>query len=370
MSTHRFSFRIWLVVAHVLMICFGRELMVDMICQEGATGQHDVSRFQGYFDAMTNIYAKPTKSFGRDAHPMEQSTCIPYHKKCGWSENVTATSNNLPTLYMVVGLEGSGHGMMASVLNAKELFDCSMSNGPFYDNRIINAAFTHVDDLKRNWVKHLKSPKGGGQCKKIFDYMDSFPTGATKLKTRMYNSPDIVNLESLHGVLFNVKYMVLLRNVPSAAMSGVRRGFYNDNEFGLRSIDYLLSNMENALRQIPCERIFYSSYEHIIGDPEAYTAPLSAFFGFDATQTAYVKEQLTKFKNKDLPPSPYELNVFKMYKECSPNGSPKKGYPPISAQVMEACVRKIRGQIGDFFKGREALWPTFAGNGSAWNKPS
>ncbi len=46
----------------------------------------------------------------------------------------------------------------------------------------------------------------------IFDAEDSFPTGAIRKKGRVFMHPDIHNIQQLDGDLFDVKYLIILRN--------------------------------------------------------------------------------------------------------------------------------------------------------------
>jgi hypothetical protein len=48
-------------------------------------------------------------------------------------------------------------------------------------------------------------------CKSIFDAEDSFPTGAIRKPGRVFMRPDLVNLHELDGVMFNIKYLIILR---------------------------------------------------------------------------------------------------------------------------------------------------------------
>jgi hypothetical protein len=45
------------------------------------------------------------------------------------------------------------------------------------------------------------------------DAEDSFPTGAIRKTGRVFMHPDLVNLQLLDGVLFNTKYLIILRNI-------------------------------------------------------------------------------------------------------------------------------------------------------------
>jgi hypothetical protein len=60
--------------------------------------------------------------------------------------------------------------------------------------------------IHSNWFKLAYS-------RSIYDSEDSFPTGAIRKKGRVFMRPDLVNLQKLDGVLFNIKYLIILRNI-------------------------------------------------------------------------------------------------------------------------------------------------------------
>lgn len=69
----------------------------------------------------------------------------------------------------------------------------------------------------------IKTNKDKTKCKSIFNSLDSFPFGLTSkgydatqkdgYRGRVLNHPDLVNLQALDGVLFNLKYLILARNI-------------------------------------------------------------------------------------------------------------------------------------------------------------
>ena len=60
-------------------------------------------------------------------------------------------------------------------------------------------------DLRRN--------DGQPACKKVFDAEDSFPTGAIRKTGRLFCRPDLINVQKLDGILYDVKYLIIARNV-------------------------------------------------------------------------------------------------------------------------------------------------------------
>ena len=59
----------------------------------------------------------------------------------------------------------------------------------------------------------MRKDNGKPPCKLIYDAEDSFPTGAIRRPGRVFMRPDIINLQRLDGVLFNVKYLLIVRNI-------------------------------------------------------------------------------------------------------------------------------------------------------------
>ena len=54
---------------------------------------------------------------------------------------------------------------------------------------------------------------GKSPCRNIYDSEDSFPTGAIRKTGRVFCRPDLINVQRLDGVLYNVKYLIIARNV-------------------------------------------------------------------------------------------------------------------------------------------------------------
>jgi hypothetical protein len=59
----------------------------------------------------------------------------------------------------------------------------------------------------------LRAGDGDPPCRKIYDAEDSFPTGSIRKTGRVFCRPDLVNVQKLDGILYDVKYLVIARNV-------------------------------------------------------------------------------------------------------------------------------------------------------------
>jgi hypothetical protein len=170
----------------------------------------DTTTFRSYFDAMDSIYGGEDQQLG---------SCLPLHKKCGWpsissSTQLTDSTKQLPLLVLSVGLEGAGHHLWTELL-AEPIFDCVWINGRHYHRDI-------GDGVPRSSTKKLaegfremfqiRADNGKPPCKRIYDAEDSFPTGALRKSGRVFMRPDLVALQQLDGVLFNIKYLIIVRN--------------------------------------------------------------------------------------------------------------------------------------------------------------
>lgn len=172
---------------------------LDGLCDKTVSANSNVKR---YFDGLDSIY-RPIGGEG---------TCLPIHKECGWPVDGKA---NLPTFVLSVGLEGAGHHLWTEILDTP-VFDCVWINGRHYNRDISDGVpRTSAYELKQGMMEQLDFRKQAGKppCKSIYDAEDSFPTGAIRKSGRVFMRPDIVNLQRLDGILFNVKYLIIARNV-------------------------------------------------------------------------------------------------------------------------------------------------------------
>lgn len=174
-------------------------------CDERASTNNLYKR---YFDAIDNIYRRDNII----------DTCLPLIKKCGWPKTRT---NNLPLFVISIGLEGAGHHLWTEIL-ARPVFDCVWTNARHYFRNIGDGVpRTTVKDLQKGFEEQLEIRRVGkmSYCNSIYDAEDSFPTGALRQSGRMFNRPDLINLQQLDGVMFNIKYLVILRNTTVSSQA-------------------------------------------------------------------------------------------------------------------------------------------------------
>ena len=154
-----------------------------------------------YFDGMKSIY-HGTSGDG---------TCFPVHQECGWPKT---SEKKLPLFVLSVGLEGAGHHLWTEILE-QPVFDCVWTNARHYRRDIADGVpRATAAELMSGFQEqfNLRKQSGRPPCKAVYDSEDSFPTGAIRAHGRVFMRPDIINLQQLDGVVFNVKYLLIIRN--------------------------------------------------------------------------------------------------------------------------------------------------------------
>jgi hypothetical protein len=317
-----------------------RALLVNNIEDFCDSSTKDNKGFKRYFDGMNSIY-KGT----------EHNTCLAAHMECGWPA-VKKTQKDLPLLVLSVGLEGAGHHLWTEILN-EPVFDCVWINARHYRRDIADGVpRTTAEELGEGLKEQFKLRKESGmpKCKKIYDAEDSFPTGAIRKSGRIFCRPDLINVQKLDGILYNIKYLIIARNVTDTALSALRRNFFLGVDIELRTVEHTLTYIEAALRGVPCHRTFIAHYEHTLADPIAFINPLAAFLELDSNAKIELSKRLTR-KGKFPSRKKHKLT---QYSECKAAG--------LESNVHK-CSNMITEKLDNFFMDRNYMWPTFAANG-------
>lgn len=337
-----------------------RELMNEVMCDKSSSSSNP--DYMPYFDAMRNIYS------GRDSkrhvssiaindmnkNDLLSDTCLLNHMNCGWSPS---PKNGLPTFVLSVGLEGAGHHLWTQILD-KPVFDCVWINARHYKRDVGDGVpRTTVRDLRNGFqdMFKMRTEKGLNPCGSIYDAEDSFPTGAIRKSGRLFMRPDIVNLQKLDGVVYNIKYLLILRNVTDTSMSALRRNFVPNVDAELRAVEHTLTYIESALKRVPCNKVFVAHYEHVLADPIAYAQPLSAFLELNAEQKGELSKRLSKMVSK---PVARKVHRLTQYPDCKSAGL---------GDNVEKCYNALLELSDTFYQDRGFMWPTFAGNGFDFN---
>lgn len=308
------------------------------VCDKGTK---DNTQYDKYFTAMKNIYKKS-----------EDETCLPVHRSCGWPK----VESSLPLFVFSIGLEGAGHHLWTELFD-KPVFDCVWKNARHYHRDIADGVPRQSAETLKSGFKEqfqLRRDNNLPPCKSIYDAEDSFPTGAIRKSGRIFMRPDLINLQKLDGKIFNIKYIIILRNVTDTALSALRRNFFYTVDEELRTVEHILTYLEAAIRSIPCHKIFIAHYEHVLADPNAYVTPLSDFLQLGPKGKQVLSSRLTGRPEKEKLPA-RKKHKLTQYKEC-------KG---LSEAV---CYAKVESLMDTFLLDRSFLWPTFAGNGFTYKE--
>lgn len=189
----------------LFLVSFGVLSQGNEICEQGSTNNTLYSR---YFQGMKNIY----RQTGLDG------TCLPVHEQCGWPKIGHKKGKNgekLPLFVFSIGLEGAGHHLWTEILQ-KPLFDCVWINGRHYFRELSDGVPRTTYEQAVNGFKEsfrMRLETGQAPCRTIYDSEDSFPTGAIRKSGRIFMRPDLIHLQAMDGVVFNLKYLIITRNV-------------------------------------------------------------------------------------------------------------------------------------------------------------
>eukprot|EP01033_Poteriospumella_lacustris_P003203 gene3203-2356_t len=124
--------------------------------------------------------------------------------------------------------------------------------------------------------------------------------------------PDLVHLQAMDGILFNLKYLIITRNVTDTALSALRRNFFSHVAQELRTVEHTLTYIESAIRGISCHKIFIAHYEHVLAEPRSFIEPLAHFLELGEGEKTALKQRLTK-SGKVPSRKPHKLDQFE---EC------------------------------------------------------
>lgn len=175
------------------------------ICNHGAANNTAYAR---YFQSMKNIYRRTGLA----------GTCLPVHEQCGWPQighKLGPDGKKLPLLVFSIGLEGAGHHLWTEILQ-KPVFDCIWVNGRHYFRELADGVpRTTYEDAVAGFrdMYRMRLETGQKPCRSIYDAEDSFPTGAIRKSGRIFMRPDLVYLQAMDGIMFNLKYLIISRNI-------------------------------------------------------------------------------------------------------------------------------------------------------------
>ncbi|MGD1860557.1 MAG: hypothetical protein ACFB0E_11375 [Leptolyngbyaceae cyanobacterium] len=185
----------------------------------------------------------------------------------------------------VIGVEGTGHHMIGSILSDYTKRDDSVFEGEWHD-LLANHwdyekfkkheglfSFIGQKDLKDK-LKNIFQKYEANQVKNLFEHT-SFPYEQPRESLRR---PDIINFEELTKDTIDVKYLVLYRNPIAATYSAIRRKFTDNVYYQARIAESNYIYIERQFSQVPDNKYRVVHFEEFLENPEHYGKKLSEWW--------------------------------------------------------------------------------------------
>lgn len=233
----------------------------------------------------------------------------PLQHKAGVTQQA---QEDLPIFVFVAAVEGSGHHALKSVWKglqkAGQNIHLIVYDQVFHSFGIENLAAYHYSSIRQDiYLEHMSSvfeqAKQNGSI--VIDAQNSYPMGKG---AGPLAHPDLLMLNSLDGILFDLRVIVMYRNPVDAALSAVRR-FQNSNEYLYKNIEFQARMMvesyatiNNALPQLGCGKYMVVDYEKLLANPMEFIKPFSHLLGVPnyALKSAF-STVVQREKNPDSP---------------------------------------------------------------------
>ncbi|CAI7765128.1 unnamed protein product [Closterium sp. NIES-54] len=167
---------------------------------------------------------------------------------------------------------------------------------------------------------------------------DPFPMG--RIRTPLAR-PDLISLATFHGILYNLKLVVLVRNLTDTVLWSVLRRFHND-DVGLqaRLIEDSMVYIDASLRTLPCGTFSLIDVDALVKRPKTASTALAQFLGLPGVAKEEVFSAIQRGKEKWEPTLTVQSGLG------------------ATADGDEAAEVTFDGQALEvFFQQRVGLWP-------------
>jgi hypothetical protein len=224
--------------------------------------------------------------------------------------------DSIPAFLWLVGIEGSGHFLLRSILRDYLSQSAVIDKGP------------HYPLLIQRWdveQQLLPQPAVANTLARVFEmyeesgvsvvYEDtSFPFGGFESKYAGFVSdgshrgalrcPDILDLVRILEGIADVRIIVAYRSPVLTVSSALRRGFSNNLEFECRLAEAIHLHITSQLAQLP-QRIYRTfEFEDFLARPEEHVEALAAWWGIPIEILSGGLERIRKTGTmEDIPPS-------------------------------------------------------------------
>jgi hypothetical protein len=210
-------------------------------------------------------------------------------------------AGKLPQFVFVAGVEGSGHHALKDVWWQLEASGVKVKlvvyDQLFHSFGIENHASFHYSSIRRSAHMKAMRPLFEQAAKDgafVIDAQNSYPMGKG---AGSLAHPDLLMMQELDGVLFDLKVIILYRDPANATLSAVRRFqdkeeyLFKNYQFQARMVSENLATLNNAIPMLPCSRTIAIRYEDLTQHPDLLSEPMAKLLGVDITvlKTAFGK---------------------------------------------------------------------------------
>ncbi|CAI5465675.1 unnamed protein product [Closterium sp. Yama58-4] len=275
---------------------------------------------------------------------------------CRPPTHVHAQADQLPRLFMFIGTEGSGHDLFEYIFSylpvniSIDRFnpDLHLTSSP--GQKVASAldpTGATVDCPKLPYSRHVydfgvrMSTALKSKLQDTNYYLrarDPFPMG--RIRTPLAR-PDLISLATFHGILYNLKLMVLVRNLTDTVLWSVLRRFHND-DVGLqaRLIEDSMVYVDASFRTLPCGTFSLIDVDALVKRPKTASTALAQFLGLPGVAKEEVFSAIQRGKEKWEPTLTVQSGLG------------------ATADGDEAAEVTFDGQALEvFFQQRVGLWP-------------
>ena len=203
------------------------------------------------------------------------------------------STKRLPTYLFVCGIEGAGHHALETVWEELghyldfKLVTFNPGLHAFAKDPKVPRAYQHSSIALERQIQvfdnFLRQPDVLDK-ELIIDARNSYPEG---FGSGSLAHPDLVHLAALDGYLFDLRVLVIQRNLTDAVLSAVRR--FNVKQFTFKNLQYqarvvqdAMTMINNALAYVPCGKTLALSYDELVAFPTAFATPLAHLLTLDA----------------------------------------------------------------------------------------
>lgn len=209
----------------------------------------------------------------------------------------------------VVGVEGTGHGMLRSVLHGHLQLPTIVDQGGWH--RLL---VEHWDACQRSRVRDTSLHDLRSLETQVYNILAqyelqgvthlfesaSFPYGNPRDALRR---PDLIGFHDVLAGVVDIRYLVCYRNPVAAAYSAIRRGFTDNVYLQARIVESNLVHIERQFRQLPaaCYRVL--PFERFCQQPLSFTPDLAKWWDLDEAMLVHGAQSIAGYTGLDqIPP--------------------------------------------------------------------